>query len=96
LRGIVGLRLPITRLFGKRKMSQNRPEADRAGVAAGLGASEREVDRTVAAMVDPDAYDAWFHAKVQKSLDDPRPAVSHNKVMDDAQALIDGKRRGRF
>lgn len=53
LRGIVGLRLPIARLFGKRKMSQNRPEADRAGVAAGLGGSVREMDRTVAAMVLP-------------------------------------------
>ncbi|WP_024588946.1 FMN-binding negative transcriptional regulator [Aliihoeflea sp. 2WW] len=51
LRGIVGLRLPITRLFGKRKMSQNRPEADRVGVAEGLGASEREGDRAVGAMV---------------------------------------------
>jgi len=51
LRGIVGLRLPITRIFGKRKMSQNRPEADRAGVAAGLAASEREADRTAAALV---------------------------------------------
>lgn len=51
LRGIVGLRLPITRLCGKRKMSQNRPEADRAGVAAGLEASGREGDRAVAAMV---------------------------------------------
>lgn len=55
LRGIVGLRLPITRLFGKRKMSQNRPEADRAGVAEGLGASERQADRAVAAMVLPGA-----------------------------------------
>jgi transcriptional regulator len=51
LRGIVGLRLPITRLFGKRKMSQNRPEADRVGVVAGLGGSVREVDRTVAALM---------------------------------------------
>ncbi|MFN3765420.1 MAG: FMN-binding negative transcriptional regulator [Aliihoeflea sp.] len=50
LRGIVGLRLPIARVYGKRKMSQNRPEADRAGVAAGLGASEREGDRIVAAL----------------------------------------------
>jgi len=39
LRGIVGLRLPITRIEGKRKMSQNRSAADRAGVAAGLAAS---------------------------------------------------------
>jgi transcriptional regulator len=51
LRGIVGLRLPIARLFGKRKMSQNRPEPDRAGVGAGLEGSERESDRAVAAMV---------------------------------------------
>jgi transcriptional regulator len=51
LRGIVGLRLPILRLAGKRKMSQNRTEADRAGVAAGLAASERESDRAVATLV---------------------------------------------
>ncbi|WP_047488665.1 FMN-binding negative transcriptional regulator [Terriglobus sp. TAA 43] len=36
LRAIVGFRMAITRLQGKRKMSQNRPLADREGVAAGL------------------------------------------------------------
>ncbi len=51
LRGIVGLRLPIARIEGKRKMSQNRDAADRAGVAAGLGASARESDRAVAALI---------------------------------------------
>ena len=51
LRGIVGVRLPVTRIEGKRKMSQNRPEADRAGVAAGLGQSERESDRQVSSMI---------------------------------------------
>ena len=51
LRGIVGLRIPITRLEGKRKMSQNRPLADRLGVAEGLAASERASDQMVAAMV---------------------------------------------
>jgi transcriptional regulator len=56
LRGIVGLRLPIARLEGKRKMSQNRPAADRAGVAAGLAASDRPGDRAAAALVPlPDA-----------------------------------------
>jgi transcriptional regulator len=35
LKGIVGLRLVISRIEGKVKMSQNRPEADRQGVAAG-------------------------------------------------------------
>ena len=51
LRGIVGLRMPITRLEGKRKMSQNRNEADRAGVAAGLSASGQASDREVAALI---------------------------------------------
>ena len=51
LRGIVGLRMPIARLEGKRKMSQNRNEADRAGVAAGLAASDRPSDRDVAALI---------------------------------------------
>jgi transcriptional regulator len=51
LRGIVGLRMPITRLEGKRKMSQNRNAADRAGVAAGLAASERASEREVAALI---------------------------------------------
>ena len=44
---------------------------------------------------DPDAYDAWFRAKVQEALDDPRPAKPHAQVMQDAQALIDAKRRAR-
>ena len=33
---IVGIEIPITRLIGKWKVSQNRPEQDRAGVAEGL------------------------------------------------------------
>lgn len=51
LRAIVGLRLPIARLEGKRKMSQNRSPADRAGVAAGLAASDLASDRAVAALI---------------------------------------------
>jgi len=42
---------------------------------------------------DPDAYDAWFRAKVQEALADSRPATLHNQVMQEARALIDGKRR---
>jgi transcriptional regulator len=51
LKGIVGLRIPITRLDGKRKMSQNRPAADRAGVVNALSNSERDEDRRVAHLV---------------------------------------------
>jgi DNA-damage-inducible protein J len=45
--------------------------------------------------VDPEAYDAWFRAKVHEALADTRPAVPHQQVMDEAQALIDRKRRAR-
>ena len=51
LRGIVGVRIPVVRFEGKRKMSQNRPEADRVGVAAGFAASEHPQDRQVAPLI---------------------------------------------
>jgi len=51
LKGIVGVRLPIARLEGKRKMSQNRSQADRDGVVAGLSASGRSEDAAVAGLV---------------------------------------------
>jgi transcriptional regulator len=49
LRAIVGIRMPITRLVGKRKLSQNRPAQDCLRVAEGLTASERPIDRSLAA-----------------------------------------------
>jgi transcriptional regulator len=42
LKGIVGFALPIVRLEGKWKMSQNRPAQDRAGVVDGLTEQGRE------------------------------------------------------
>jgi len=42
---------------------------------------------------DPDAYDAWFRSKVQEALDDPKSTTPQAQVMQDAQALIDKKRR---
>lgn len=36
IKGIVGLEIPISRIEGKWKVSQNRPAADRAGVVAGF------------------------------------------------------------
>jgi DNA-damage-inducible protein J len=44
---------------------------------------------------DQDTYDAWFRAKVREALDDTRPAVPHPQVMDEAQTVIDRKRRAR-
>lgn len=31
-------------------------------------------------VVDPAAHDAWFRAKVQEALSDPRPAVSNEEA----------------
>ena len=45
--------------------------------------------------VDPKAYDAWFCAKVRDALADARPTVPHRRVMGEARALIDKKRRLR-
>jgi transcriptional regulator len=36
MRAIIGVEIPISRIESKWKMSQNRPEADRAGVVAGF------------------------------------------------------------
>jgi DNA-damage-inducible protein J len=43
----------------------------------------------------PEAYDAWFRAKVREAIEDTSPPVSHEQVMREAQARIDGKRRAR-
>lgn len=51
LRGIVGLRMPIERLEGKWKLSQNREARDRAGAKAGLAASPGTAERAVAALM---------------------------------------------
>lgn len=46
IKGIVGIEIPIARLEGKWKVSQNRPPADRAGVAGGL--EQQGDDRSLA------------------------------------------------
>ena len=51
-RGIVGLKLAITRLEAKAKMSQNREPRDRAGVVHGLGKRAEGQDAQVAALVE--------------------------------------------
>lgn len=48
LEGIVGLEIPIARLEGKHKLSQNRGVEDRRNVIAALGASASAEDRALA------------------------------------------------
>jgi transcriptional regulator len=52
LRGIVGVEIAITRVEAKRKLSQNRDEADYAGVMAGLRATGDPRDAAVAAQME--------------------------------------------
>ena len=51
LKAIVGFALPIERLVGKRKLSQNRSAADIAGVRDGLAASIDVGDQTLARFI---------------------------------------------
>ena len=48
---IVGIELPVTRLLGKWKTSQNRVARDRAGVVAGLEQDGGDAARAMAALV---------------------------------------------
>jgi len=53
LEAIVGFVMPIARLEGTWKMSQNRPAQDRAGVVAGLRAEGGHEKDAVADIVAP-------------------------------------------
>ncbi|MDF2092086.1 FMN-binding negative transcriptional regulator [Knoellia sp. 3-2P3] len=56
LRGIVGIELTVERVEAKAKLSQNRSDADRAGVVAGLRAESTPSTTAVADLMDqPDA-----------------------------------------
>ncbi|SDO41525.1 antitoxin [Vreelandella arcis] len=39
------------------------------------------------------SYDRWFRARVQRSLDDPRPGIPHDDVMAEMRSLLEAKRR---
>lgn len=52
LKGIVGIEIEITRIEGKWKVSQNRPEADRLGVSEGLRSIGNDAAQQMADLVD--------------------------------------------
>lgn len=51
IKAIIGLEIPIARIEGKWKVSQNRPAVDRAGVVAGLRSSGDEGAEIMASLV---------------------------------------------
>ena len=50
-RAIVAFAIPVARLEGKYKLSQNRSPEDQAGVVAALSASDDATERGVAALM---------------------------------------------
>ena len=52
MKSLVGIEIPISKLVGKWKVSQNRTEADRRGVVAGLRASSDEASAVMADLVE--------------------------------------------
>ena len=83
----------------------NHLKAQAADALAGVGLTLSDAVRILLTRVaaeggmpaslttDPDAYDAWFRAKVKEALEDTGPSIPHAQVMQDAQALIVAKRR---
>jgi transcriptional regulator len=49
---IVGIEIPVARLVGKWKVSQNRPDSDKLGVVAGLLAKQDPQSNEMAVLVD--------------------------------------------
>jgi len=46
------------------------------------------IESEFATTEEAEAYDRWFRAKVQASLDDSRRSISHDQVMAEMDAII--------
>jgi len=46
------------------------------------------IESEFATTEEAEAYDRWFRAKVQASLDDPRPSIPHDQTMAEMDAII--------
>lgn len=41
------------------------------------------------------SYDRWFRAKVQASIDDPRPSIPHDEAMAEVERMLKERRKAR-
>ncbi|MGF6098603.1 type II toxin-antitoxin system RelB family antitoxin [Pseudomonas sp. 18175] len=41
------------------------------------------------------SYDRWFRAKVQASIDDPRPSIPHDEAMAEVERILEERRKAR-
>jgi hypothetical protein len=46
------------------------------------------IESEFATTEEAEAYDRWFRAKVQASLDDLRPSIPHDQTMAEKDAII--------
>ncbi|MDI1327089.1 MAG: hypothetical protein PSV23_09870 [Brevundimonas sp.] len=58
-----------------------------------MPAAPSPIESGFASTEEAEAYDAWFRAKVERSLADPRPPIPHEQVMAEMKALIDSYRK---
>ncbi|MBK3780287.1 hypothetical protein G3A43_08450 [Paraburkholderia aspalathi] len=56
-----------------------------SNISDSTGAEERPHDQR--------AHDEWLHTEVQAALDDPRPAIPHDIVMERAAAHVNNLAR---
>ncbi len=50
------------------------------------------IESEFATTQEAEAYDAWFRAKVEAALTDPRPGIPHEQVMAKMWAIIDRRK----
>lgn len=53
------------------------------------------IESEFATTEEAEAYERWLRAKVQKSLDNPRPNIPHDQVMARMRALLAKKKAAR-
>ena len=41
------------------------------------------------------SYDRWFRAKVQASIDNPRPSIPHDQAMAEVEKVLEERRKAR-
>ncbi len=58
-----------------------------------MNTSLSPIESEFATVEEAEAYERWFRAKVQESLDDLRPNIPHDVVMAEMRQLLEDKRK---
>ncbi len=74
-------------------MNRNMDPPAGPAVKTAPPAEQYELPEPPVPFCSPEEYDAWFRARVQEALDDPRPELPFDEAMVKLDALLDNKRR---